>query len=253
MDIICDLILSYSWLFDVTSEELEKERKIQRALEMLKGAKGTKLVERTFSDPGTSGSRPKIDFQLNEFLIGIYIYNKQWGKCLNVKLNHSMTSQDLIEYCIKNGNLKEKQENLSVFEIICNDQMERPLHHTDIVLGVTLAWSKWPNEDAKDNYLCLKKNDYIYDHIKPYLTQPQLPITMFSELKFADRNSKSFKKVLFEFIGAKLTCYRDAKSDKPLGQWNIEDIIWYLGAEKKRSPPNQLVFTFIERDLFIKR
>ena len=82
----------------------------------------------------------------------------------------------------------------------------------------------------------------------PYISE-QTPISIFSEHKYADKSSKSFKKVLLEFIGAKLSLYKDDKGEKLLGQWNVEDIYWYLGAEKKRLNNNtKYAITFIERN-----
>jgi hypothetical protein len=92
IDIMTDFIQSYGWLFDVTTQELEKERKIQKALELLKDAKqkelGLKLNKKSVSD-------------CEEFLIGVYVYSREWGKCLNVKLTPTMSAADLIEYVVK--------------------------------------------------------------------------------------------------------------------------------------------------------
>ncbi len=148
---------------------------------------------------------------------------------------------------MKQTRLKESAEKLAVFEIVCEDQLERILHYSDIVLGVTLSWVKWSQEYSKHNYLCVKQNK-VYEQILPHITE-QTPITIFSELKFAERNWKNFKKVLVEFIGAKLSIYKDEKGEKSLGQWNIEDITWYLGSEKKRSLNNKLTITFIDRNI----
>ncbi len=149
------------------------------------------------------------------------------------------------------ANLKENSAKLSVFEIVNNDQLERMLHYSDIVLGVTLSWVKWSQEYAKDNYLCVKLNK-VYEKILPHIKE-QIPITIFSELRYADKSWKNFKKVLVEFIGAKLSLYKDEKGEKSLGQWNIEDITWYLGAEKKRSVPNKLSITFIEKNKSVSK
>lgn len=69
MDIVTDMITSYCWLFDVTSEELEKERRIQKALELLKEVK--------------IASKPDSD----DILIPVYIYDRNRGKCLTVKVS----------------------------------------------------------------------------------------------------------------------------------------------------------------------
>lgn len=241
MDILTDLITSYAWLFDVTTEELAKEEKILRALTLLREAK--------------ISHKPSGDI-----LVGIYVYDKEWGKNFNVSLTPKMTAEDLIQYTIKQANLKvRKGEKLGVFEVVCSDQLERALHHTEIVLEVVLSWtSDWMAEDAKSNYIIIKPN-FVYETIAPIVSHAgyrssTIPISIFSEVKFSDLNwGKTFKKVLFEFSGAKLSCYKDAKANKVLGEWNIEDIVWYFGAEAKRGPPSKFCFTFIERNKSVTR
>jgi hypothetical protein len=151
--------------------------------------------------------------------------------------------------------------------VILSGHLERPLHFTDIVLQTTLHWSTWEAEDARDAYLVIKRNS-MYASLSPYLSPLYLSpspsssshyshshstITMFSEFKFADKHWNKFKKVLIEFIGAKLACYKDAKAEKSIGQWNIEDITWFLGAEKKRCAPSKWCITFVERDKPVRR
>lgn len=232
MDVVADFITHYTWLFEIDPKELEKEKTIQQALQLLREAK---IAQRPAGD----------------ILVGVYIYNKEWGKCLNVRLTPSMTAEDLCLYAFSHADIKESCEKLAVFEVICNEELERPLHYQEIVLVVTLHWASWAEADAKGNYLLIKHN-HVCDAILP-LIETRQPLSMFSELRFADSRSKTFKKFVFEFIGAKLTYYKDARASQPLGQWNVEDITWYIGIESKRSPPTRWGFTFIDRNQSIKR
>ncbi|XP_067129820.1 arf-GAP with Rho-GAP domain, ANK repeat and PH domain-containing protein 1 isoform X2 [Centruroides vittatus] len=232
MDVVSDFITHYTWLFEIDPRELEKEKAIQQALQLLREAK---IAQRPAGD----------------ILVGVYIYNKEWGKCLNVRLTPSMTAEDLCLYAFSHADIKESCEKLAVFEVICNEELERPLHYQEIVLAVTLHWASWAEADAKGNYLLIKHN-HICDAIMP-LIQTRQPLSMFSELRFADFRSKTFRKFVFEFIGAKLTYYKDARASQPLGQWNVEDITWYIGIESKRSPPTRWGFTFIDRNQTVKR
>ncbi|CAG2106239.1 unnamed protein product, partial [Medioppia subpectinata] len=203
IDIVTDLIQSYGWLFDVTAEELEKERRIQRALELLNEAKRREMGAKA------------------------------------------------------GANIKDNADRLSVYEIVYNEQLERPVHHTDIVLAVTLSWVKWSQQYSRDNYLCVRTNT-LYNQLAGQL-RDQTPITIFSELRYADHRSKGFKKVLVEFIGARLSVYKPdgggrGGGDRSLGQWCVEDITWYLGAERKRRAGGGLgaskrwFITFIDRN-----
>ncbi|CAG2123384.1 unnamed protein product, partial [Medioppia subpectinata] len=69
-----------------------------------------------------------------------------------------MTARELIEYVVKKANIKDNADRLCVYEIVYNEQLERPVHHTDIVLAVTLSWVKWSQQYSRDNYLCVRTN-----------------------------------------------------------------------------------------------
>lgn len=251
IDITSDLISSYAWLFDVSREELEKERQINDALEKLGEAK---IVIKPAGD----------------ILVGVHVYDRDSGICVNVRLTPQMTARDLITSVISLAKLTDSPNDLSVFEIVCNDQLERVLHFSDVVLGVTLSWStNWPQEDAKQNYLLVKENKQLFGKLLPYLSLPSgsgglhtssllrqstIPFSLYNELKLSDINcGRNFKKVLFEFAGAKLIAYKDRQASKVIGEWNIEDITWYLGAEKKRYSPTIFSFTFLDRNQNIER
>lgn len=207
IDIVSDLISSYAWLFDVSNEELEKERQIQRALIALQEAKLT--------------IKPAGDI-----LVGVHIQLESVNCCLNVGLFPTMTARDLVLKVIKMAKVVDVEpSDLSVFEVVSGGQLERILHYGDIVLGVCLAWSvNWPQDDAKENHLTIKSNKDILGKIMPYLQLPPgsgglnnmslarnstIPFSLFNELRFSDINcGKTFKKVLFEFVGAKLSIFK---------------------------------------------
>jgi hypothetical protein len=180
-----------------------------------------------------------------------------------------MTARDLVLSVVGLAKVNADASSLSVFEVVCSGQLERILHYSEVVLGCTLGWStNWPQEDAKENYLLVKENRNLFIKIMPYLQLPPgsgglnmslsristIPFSLFNELRFSDLNcGKTYKKVLFEFAGAKLSAYRDAKASKVVGAWNIEEIVWYLGAEKKRNSPTPYSFTFIDKNMPIER
>ncbi|KAM7291675.1 arf-GAP with Rho-GAP domain, ANK repeat and PH domain-containing protein 3 [Ixodes scapularis] len=128
---------------------------------------------------------------------------------------------------------------------------ERPLHHSEPVLSVVVRWAAWDSAFAKSNFLCVK-NNFLYDEVAPLVTNHQ-PLSVFSELRFAEARQKSFKKSVFEFTGGKITHYKDTKASQLVNQWNIEDVVWYIGCESRRSPPSKWNFTFVLRQGEIKR
>ncbi|XP_054152520.1 uncharacterized protein LOC128951295 [Oppia nitens] len=240
-DIMTDLLVSYNWLFDITQQEMEKERKIQKALQLMKDAKHEVSALKVHNKPVS---------ECQDFLIACYVYNRKYGQCVTVRVTPTMTAGDLIEYVVKKENLRDNITKLSVFEVVYEEQLERCLHNNDIVLGVTLSWVKWDQHYSHDNYLCIRENQ-LYEQIVRQMSD-QTPITIFCSLKFADSPTKSYRKCLVEFTGAKLSVYSDQKGEKSLGKWNIEDITWYLGADGKRkhtgADKSKYAITFIDRN-----
>lgn len=255
-DIFTDIVSNYVHLFDVTPEELEKEKQILKTLILLRE---TKFL-----------SKPAGDI-----LVGVYVNDRECGQCLNVRISPGMTAQDLVQYVVRTAKIHLPASDLSVFEVVCDQQLERILHWRELVLGITLSWAtNWPAEDAKNNFLLVKDNKKLYSILRPILSQPPSsgglnttsssmmrapassfhPFTLFSELRFSGvKWGKSFKKVIFEFVGAKLSVYKDTKATKTIGEWNIESITWFMGCEKKRNPPTEYCFTFFDRNEKIDR
>lgn len=83
------------------------------------------------------------------------------------------TARDLVESVVKLLKLPDSAADLSVFEVVADGQLERVLHYSDVVLGITLSWSvNWPPDDAKTNYLIVKHNKQLFEKLTPYLQLP---------------------------------------------------------------------------------
>ncbi|CAM1316369.1 Uncharacterised protein g6745 [Pycnogonum litorale] len=225
INVVVDVINFYPFLFEVEKVELEKEKKIQQALEQLRQAK--------------MSQRPAGDI-----LVGIYLYSKL-GRCINVRVSPAMTAEAVVQNVSMQADLKGDLSKLAIYEVVCQGDLERPLYGREVVLGVTLRWAQCSDEDARENHLVVKPNS-LYSILKPQLQQPK---SLFSELRYAEGKSRSLKKALFEFSGARLSYYKDARNSNVLGIWNIEDVTWYLGCETKRLNPTRWAFTFIERNI----
>lgn len=135
--------------------------------------------------------------------IWIYLNSKEKGECINITVGPQKTSGEICNELSER--MKEPGYGLCLEEVICNNTMFRPLHHTERILDVVLRWSYWDELDRKDNCLVLRKND-IFQAIAP-LAKP--PILVGGEYKFADQKSKSFKTYQFQFTCAKLCYYKD--------------------------------------------
>lgn len=90
-----------------------KEREIQRLMAELREAR--------------VAQRPAGDI-----LVGVHIYNREWGRCLNIKLTPSMTALGLCRSVRAQLKLADLANTLAVFEVICDQQLERPLHHSEV-------------------------------------------------------------------------------------------------------------------------
>ncbi|XP_013413383.1 arf-GAP with Rho-GAP domain, ANK repeat and PH domain-containing protein 1 isoform X1 [Lingula anatina] len=214
---LVDMIRYYDWLFDVDKATKEKEEKIEEALEKMKKAQAPQA-------------------QAGDFMIPIYIGDKS-GTCHMVKVPASMTVEELLSEIMIVAKLRPG--NWGIFEVICDGQLERPLHFSEKPLPVTFRWSHWGEEDGRNSYLCVKPN-VIYEQLEQVFNPH---ISSFSELRFSDK--KRFNKFFFEFSQSNLSYYKDSKLGSPIGSWKVEDLTIYLGVEQKRSK-EKWCFTFIE-------
>lgn len=72
-------------------------------------------------------------------------------------------------------------------------------------------------------------------------------LTPNSELKFADRKTKSPKSYILELIDSKIIIMkREKSSDVKFREINIDNILCYLGIEKKRDSNMRWGLTMIE-------
>lgn len=227
--VINDLITHYPKLFEVDQTELEREMKILEVLESYH----KKINQVTLANV----SKPSGDLK-----IWIYLNSKENGECINITVGPQKTSGEICNEL--SDKMKEPGYRLCLEEVICNNSMFRPLHHTERILDVVLRWSYWDETDRKDNCLVLRKND-VFQAVAP-LAKP--PILVGGEYKFADQKSKSFKTYQFQFTCAKLCYYKDKSCSVKIGEWKIEDIIWYIGHEPKRNPHTGWSITFLEKD-----
>ncbi|VVC99770.1 unnamed protein product [Leptidea sinapis] len=164
-----------------------------------------------------------------------------------MRLTPNKTSADVcIELCEKAGT---DSHLLMLQEVICNESMSRIIHVDDIVLDVVLRWGYWDEEDRKDNYLIVKQNKVLYD-------MEALKSTVGSicgELKVANEATKAFKLHMFECSNYKLCYFKDKQGSRKIEEWNIKDILWYVGHEPKRNPQSRWAITFIPKNNKQKR
>ncbi|XP_022705135.1 uncharacterized protein LOC111269655 isoform X2 [Varroa jacobsoni] len=241
LTIAADLLNHFCFLFDVSQEVVAKEREIQRLMAELREAR--------------VAQRPAGDI-----LVGVHIYNREWGRCLNIKLTPSMTALGLCRSVRAQLKLADLANTLAVFEVICDQQLERPLHHSESVFRAVLRWTDWDTEFAKGNYLLVKRN-YIYDDVINFRNNVKQPLANASEVPFAEASSKKFNKVSMEFARAALQIVKERKDSKDkslkekriLKEWLAENIEVYVGAEPNRKAPTKFCLSFLIKNEQVRR
>ena len=131
----------------------------------------------------------------------VYLDTKSSGNCVCVEVQPNMTAQEMTHCVLRMAKRMEgagsEAQNLVLHEVILGGMMERPIHHSEIMLDVTLKWGDWPEADRRDNYLVLKANVFFEE----VLTFAVPPLSVFGEAYFSDNKpgKASFKKHMVSF------------------------------------------------------
>lgn len=132
------------------------------------------------------------------------------------------------------------------------------MHYSEKIKKIALDWAqKWSSEDAKQNCILIKASS-LYKDLEIDLPDTETNgisvtmLTLFNEVRFSEEG-KSFKKVFLEFANSKFNVYKDAKATKSLLNWSLDDIVVYVGCEKKRNAPSAFCLTLIDKDQNVER
>jgi hypothetical protein len=233
--VIEDLITNYKNLFEITAEEVKKEQLMMSVLYKYHESAETMLAK-------NSG-----DLKVWVTVDGC---DKMDTEQINVTINPSKSAYDVCkELAAKVGNEAHK---ITLHEVILGGALHRPIHFSEKVLDIVLRWSYWSENDRKDNYLMVTPTKLLYDVLRTIRVSPTLTPT--TELKYADKRTKSLKMYRLQFFDDKITVMkRLEKKDKDLGVKFKEDIdvknmVAYLGMEKKRDDQIRWAITLVDRD-----
>ena len=67
-----------------------------------------------------------------------------------------MTAAELLAYVVDKSVL-DGSVNWGLFEVVCDNELQRPLEANERVLGATLRYAYWPEEFRRNNFLCVKE------------------------------------------------------------------------------------------------
>ncbi|KPU77360.1 uncharacterized protein Dana_GF21757, isoform B [Drosophila ananassae] len=234
-DVLSDLILLYKNLFPCSAEEMKREQAMLACLQKYYAA------AETLKDAVKQSGDIKIWISLNPNPDNTTEEKTQ----VNATISPTKTAYELCrEYSAK---MKLPTHQLTLYEVILNDSLERPLHHDTKVFDVILNWSYWPEEDRKHNYLVVRPVEMLREiqrAVKNLAT-----VTPGKELRFADSRTKTFKNLQCELRDGKIVVSKKDKNDKTtiVREIFLQSSTAYLGCERKRDFPWSWAITFVER------
>ena len=143
IQVCSDLISNYPLLFNVDNLEVEKERRMLEVLEKI-----------NFPTPASMK-------RSGDIRMWIYIESRTSGDCISLILHPSLTAGEAVTMAGQEAGLEQEVlDNMFIHEVVLGGALERPLHHADKLLDVTLRWGSWAESDRHDNYLLLKTNQF---------------------------------------------------------------------------------------------
>ena len=112
-------------------------------------------------------------------------------------------------------------------EVVLKDELERPMHHNEILMDSILKWSKWQDDDRKNTCLVLKE---IREEFSESLKYVNMSKTFSAEVNYSPnskkiidmmsigRNKTNFERCRVEVKGGFIVLYKNV-SEK--GRWRI--------------------------------
>ncbi|XP_039429215.1 uncharacterized protein LOC120412693 isoform X2 [Culex pipiens pallens] len=243
-DVVADLIKLYKNLFTITPEEVKKELLMMQVLQKYHAA--AENISDTVKHSG--------DFKV---WITIDCDGKDGGSedktQINVTLTPTKTASDICKELA--GKTPYQWYQLTLFEVIGDGALVRPVHYSEKALESVLRWTYWEEADRKSNYLAVRPNTLLNDVIRQIQKAPVLtPIT---ELKFADRKSKTLRSFKLQLIGKEIVVLKMDKKDRStleeVTKIDLSRVYAYIGREAKRDQAGlRWAITLVEQD-FRKR
>ncbi|XP_053778401.1 arf-GAP with Rho-GAP domain, ANK repeat and PH domain-containing protein 2 isoform X3 [Desmodus rotundus] len=178
--------------------------------------------------------------QAGDLLIEVYVERKE-PDCSNIiRISPVMEAEELTNDILAIKNIiPTKGEIWATFEVIENEELERPLHYTENVLEQVLRWSSLA--DPGSAYLVVKRF-LTTDTVKHCTERMALGSIKEGTLKIKEEPSKILSGNKFQdrysvLRDGYLFLYKDQKSSKPDKTFSLSSMKFYLGVKKKMKPP----------------
>ena len=231
-----DLIAYYKNLFHPTQEELEKESIMLTVLQKYHAA------AENLSDAVKQSGDLKV--WINVALDGGNVAGEE-----NLQVSVTLTPTKTVHDVLKEVRQKIQCEpyQCSLYEVILDESLERPLHYTERLLDTVLRWTYWADSDRKKNYLVIRKNKFMCDVERAL--KNMTTVNPLSELRYADVKTKSLKATCLEIKNGCVNVLKREKSGeiKNVKSIELKDTIVFLGCEKKRESQYRWGITLVDK------
>ncbi|XP_068924832.1 arf-GAP with Rho-GAP domain, ANK repeat and PH domain-containing protein 2 isoform X4 [Petaurus breviceps papuanus] len=178
--------------------------------------------------------------QAGDLLIEVYVERKEPDCSIIIRISPVMEAEELTNDILAIKNIiPAKGDIWATFEVIENEELERPLHYTENVLEQVLQWSSLAEPGTA--YLVVKRF-LTMDVIKHYSEKSAMESIKEGVLKFKEEPSKilsgnKFQDRYFILREGCLFLYKDIKSSKADKMLPLNSLKFYLGVKKKMKTP----------------
>ncbi|XP_006895477.1 PREDICTED: arf-GAP with Rho-GAP domain, ANK repeat and PH domain-containing protein 2-like [Elephantulus edwardii] len=178
--------------------------------------------------------------QAGDLLIEAFVERKEPDCSIIIRISPVMEAEELTNDILAIKNIiPTKGDIWATFEVIENEELERPLHYTENVLEQVLRWSSLAEPGSA--YLVIKRF-LTLDTIKHYNERRALENIKEGVLKIKEEPPKllsgnKFQDRYFVLRDGHLFLYKDVKSSKHDRMFSLSSMKFYLGVKKKMKPP----------------
>ncbi|XP_029142567.1 arf-GAP with Rho-GAP domain, ANK repeat and PH domain-containing protein 3 [Protobothrops mucrosquamatus] len=183
--------------------------------------------------------------QAGDIILEVYLEQKNPDYCVTLKVSPKMRAEELTNQVLKMRNVTASRDIWLTFEVLENEELERPLHPKEKVLEQALQWCKLPKPSSA--YLIVKK--VAIEEGSCLFTDTKRESPKYGLLKCREELAKllgnKFQERYFVIKDQKLLLLKEKQSVKPEREWLLDMAKVYLGIRKKLKPPSRWGFTLI--------
>ncbi|XP_071982026.1 arf-GAP with Rho-GAP domain, ANK repeat and PH domain-containing protein 2 isoform X2 [Engystomops pustulosus] len=224
--VVEELICRFAEIFDVSQEQLQQMD-----------------IENRFI---TKWNTAQIQIpQSGDLLLEVFLERKDPDMSVIIRVSPNMAAAELTTCVAGIRNISLSKETFwTIFEVIDNGELERPMHYKENVLATVLDWSMLPDPGAA--YLLVKpfyRNPHMLNVDRTISRHIQSGNLKYKEDSSKRLSGNKFQEKYIVLRERKLLIYKDIKSIKPDKELPIVPCKVYLGVKKKVKPPTRFGLT----------